>query len=65
MQPLIEVDISCPYCGEVNTVLIEQLEDEQEYIEDCQVCCRPIVINVLMPSGADGPTIRVRTTDET
>ena len=39
---LLERDITCPYCGEVITVLIDGSVPHQEYIEDCQVCCRPI-----------------------
>ncbi|MFW1678506.1 CPXCG motif-containing cysteine-rich protein [Pontibacter sp. JAM-7] len=46
MQELNEVEIGCPYCGELITVLIEVLADSQEYIEDCQVCCRPIVFHI-------------------
>ncbi|PXF63587.1 CPXCG motif-containing cysteine-rich protein [Kangiella spongicola] len=42
MNQLIEKDISCPYCGENITVLIDGSVPHQEYIEDCQVCCRPI-----------------------
>lgn len=43
---LNEHGIHCPYCGEYQTVLIDPTEPEQEYIEDCQVCCRPIVFIV-------------------
>jgi len=44
---LEERTISCPYCGESIDILIEpveeiQDEDAAQYIEDCQVCCRPI-----------------------
>ena len=46
MQDLIETRIDCPYCGEGQTVLADESELEQEYIEDCQVCCRPIVMMV-------------------
>jgi len=42
MNFLDERDISCPYCGESITVLIDPTDAQQEYIEDCQVCCRPI-----------------------
>lgn len=38
----IEKQIQCPYCWEHILILIEPAEDEQDYIEDCQVCCRPI-----------------------
>ncbi|WP_053981053.1 CPXCG motif-containing cysteine-rich protein [Marinagarivorans algicola] len=39
---LNEEHISCPYCGECLSVLIDSQDAAQEYIEDCQVCCRPI-----------------------
>lgn len=42
MSGLIEKTISCPYCAEPQTVLIDPSVAEQEYIEDCQICCRPI-----------------------
>lgn len=42
MNFLEERDIGCPYCGESITVLIDPTDAQQEYIEDCQVCCRPI-----------------------
>ncbi|WP_191602986.1 CPXCG motif-containing cysteine-rich protein [Marinomonas algicola] len=46
MSHILEKDISCPYCGEMIGVIIEALDDSQEYIEDCQVCCRPIVFHI-------------------
>jgi hypothetical protein len=42
MSLLNEQSISCPYCGESIDVLINAEDAEQDYIEDCQVCCRPI-----------------------
>ena len=38
--------ISCPYCGESIEIVIDTSVDQQQYIEDCQVCCRPITVNV-------------------
>lgn len=64
MIELIEQTISCPYCGEIIDVIIETLDDDQEYIEDCQVCCRPIVFNI----GVDfdgSQTVSVRSENET
>ena len=43
MDLLQETNVACPYCGEINHVLIDTSIPEQHYIEDCQVCCRPIV----------------------
>ena len=46
MNTLFENDMHCPYCGELITVLIDCSVEQQEYIEDCQVCCRPITLKV-------------------
>lgn len=40
--------IGCPYCGEHIDILIDGSLPEQEYVEDCQVCCRPIVLRVVI-----------------
>lgn len=45
-------EVPCPYCGETIEVLIDNSIAEQQYIEDCQVCCRPINFEVVV--GFDG-----------
>ena len=45
MRSLVEQKVSCPYCGESIEILIDQEEAGEQYIEDCQVCCRPIQIS--------------------
>ena len=52
MPELTEQAISCPYCGEMITILVDDSLPEQQYVEDCQVCCRPIVVNAVV--GSDG-----------
>jgi hypothetical protein len=49
-------EIQCPYCGESIEILIDDSAGEQRYIEDCQVCCRPI--NIAVSVDEDG-TLRV------
>ncbi len=35
-------DVGCPYCGEVIEVILDPGgASHQEYVEDCEVCCRP------------------------
>ena len=52
-------DIQCPYCGETIELLVDDSAGAQRYIEDCQVCCRPIEVAVVL--GADGePTVVAR-----
>ena len=46
MQHLHEKSVSCPYCGERIEVLLDASVPHQVYIEDCQVCCRPIIFEV-------------------
>lgn len=59
--------ISCPYCGEIINVLIDCSfgiqEDAQEYIEDCQVCCRPITFQVQF-SDANSIQVNVKHENE-
>lgn len=42
---VIEETISCPFCGESISILLDLSAGNQSYIEDCQVCCRPIQIS--------------------
>ena len=45
MDPmLLERRITCPYCGEPLSILIDLSAGAQSYIEDCQVCCQPMQI---------------------
>lgn len=46
MSLLDTVHVTCPYCGEPNELVIDTSVPKQEYIEDCFVCCRPMVITV-------------------
>ena len=48
---LTETDIACPYCGETVSVLLDLSVERQEYVEDCYVCCRPIVLAVSAMAG--------------
>ncbi len=43
---LTPFDLSCPYGGESIEILVEPSAGDQHYLEDCQVCCRPITLNV-------------------
>jgi hypothetical protein len=57
------VDITCPYCGAAVEFLIDCAAGAQEYVEDCEVCCRPITLSVVIgPDGA--PALEARREDE-
>ena len=40
------VDVSCPYCAETIMMRADLSAGSQSYVEDCQVCCQPIMISV-------------------
>jgi len=42
----VEKKFKCPYCFERISMLLDLSESgTQTYIEDCEVCCRPIQIS--------------------
>lgn len=45
--------VSCPYCGETYEAIIDGSVEQQDYIEDCEVCCRPILFHVSIDLHAD------------
>ena len=42
----VVVEIACPYCGETIEIVVDCSVESQSYIEDCQVCCRPMDMTV-------------------
>jgi transcription elongation factor Elf1 len=63
LNQLTNKSIECPYCGERIKVLIDSSDIEQQYIEDCQVCCKPI--NFLITENFDGEfAVNVYSEDE-
>lgn len=42
---MIEHFFTCPYCWQQISMVIDPYLEDEEYIEDCYVCCRPIVVN--------------------
>ena len=37
---------TCPYCWERISMILDR-QEESDYIEDCEVCCRPIELKFL------------------
>lgn len=46
-----EYAFRCPCCGEAISVLLDMSVAAQEYVEDCEVCCRPLVIRFTSEEG--------------
>ena len=51
-----ECAVTCPFCGEDFSIVVDPSVDHQSYIEDCFVCCRPIQFTV---SCQDGEVVSV------
>jgi len=51
MTTLSEQSATCPYCGERITLLVDPSIDYQTYVEDCQVCCQPMVVQATIGDG--------------
>jgi len=59
-----EYDIDCPYCGESINLLIDCSVPDQHYIEDCQVCCSPIMISVTIDADSQIESVSTRQENE-
>lgn len=53
--------VRCPYCGEINEITLDPGSgSQQEYVEDCQVCCRPWRVAVhYQPDGTAEVSVEV------
>ncbi|MGV6818311.1 MAG: CPXCG motif-containing cysteine-rich protein [Thiotrichales bacterium] len=49
---LESVIIQCPYCWERIEIVVDPSVPEQCYVEDCFVCCRPILLSVSISANA-------------
>jgi hypothetical protein len=42
-----EIEVTCPYCGETVVIILDPAGGgAQDYVEDCEICCRPWRIRV-------------------
>ena len=48
---LTEQDVECPCCWETVQLELDLSVDEQSYIEDCPVCCRPMTVSYTVVDG--------------
>jgi hypothetical protein len=55
--------VSCPYCGEESELLVDLVGgSSQEYVQDCEVCCRPWSVRVRV-DGEGYSSVSVTTLD--
>ena len=48
---LLEIQVQCPHCGEVITTTADTSQGDYATIEDCEVCCAPMNIEVTCEPG--------------
>jgi transcription elongation factor Elf1 len=41
----------CPHCFQEISMLIDLSISKQSYVEDCEVCCNPLQINLEIEEG--------------
>jgi hypothetical protein len=56
-------NVQCPACWETIEVVVDCSVEEQEYTEDCSVCCRPMIVTVNADDG-ELQSVDVRSEDD-
>ena len=41
-----EYFFQCPHCWEQISMLVDTSQRQQQYIEDCEICCNPIQLSI-------------------
>lgn len=41
----------CPHCFQEISMLVDLSVSKQSYVEDCEVCCNPLQINLEIEEG--------------
>jgi len=61
----MEIEATCPYCGEPITFVVDEGGgSDQRYVEDCEVCCRPIDVRVRAEDDGDSYAVDVSCADD-
>jgi hypothetical protein len=63
VEPEKFVPYQCPYCGERLETRVDLTAGEREYIEDCEVCCRPIELGIELEDNGALRAVRVQRLD--
>jgi len=56
--------VRCPYCGESFETNADASSGSQEYVEDCYVCCRPIVFRLTADGDSNLVSLELRRENE-
>ena len=63
MDERIIVRSSCPYCGEQIDLLVDWSAGKQAYVEDCEVCCRPMHLRIAIDQNGN-PVVEAHQEDD-
>jgi hypothetical protein len=55
--------VQCPYCGEPFDTLVDLSAGSACYVEDCQVCCRPIELAIEVAMNGSLTSVGARRSD--
>ena len=51
--------VRCPYCGEPFETAVDLSSGSTSYIEDCQICCRPIEFTLELNDAGTAARLQV------
>ncbi|MDE2234557.1 MAG: CPXCG motif-containing cysteine-rich protein [Gammaproteobacteria bacterium] len=63
MHNTVCVSVQCPYCGENIDLLVDCSVENQHYVEDCLVCCRPMDVRVSLDGDGRASVVVSREDD--
>jgi hypothetical protein len=50
---LEETEVTCPCCWETIVLELDLSAGSQTYVEDCSVCCRPMLVRLTVDEDAE------------
>ncbi len=54
---MVEQPFQCPCCWADISMVLDLSEGGQSYVEDCEVCCRPLTIRYQVESSDEGERV--------
>ena len=61
---LEDFSLQCPNCGEAVDIFVDSSVEQQVYVEDCPVCCRPIEFRLEVSSDHESLSLTTRRDDD-
>jgi hypothetical protein len=51
MDLIAQTEIRCPHCGQTFPLEVDTSVEEQIFVEDCNICCRPMTLTIHSEPG--------------